>query len=69
MRSYPLAPGPPGLVSSDPSASPSVAARRIRASWIVPASGSVQSSGAVTSVQSYDPASLPLHEVQSSVWP
>ena len=52
MRSYPLAPGPPGLVSSDPIASPSVAARRMSARSIVPAFGSVQSSGAVTVVQS-----------------
>ena len=60
-RIAPPEPGPPGLVSSDPIASPPVARCRMSESSISPAPGFAQSSGALTFVQS-KPLSQACHD-------
>ena len=65
MSAMPLAPGPPGLVSSDPTGSPPPSARcRISARSMSPFEGSDQSSGAVIVAQS----NVPLQVDQSIFW-
>ena len=65
MSAIPLAPGPPGLTSSEPIGSSTGGALADEESSICPAAGSAQSSGAVTVVQS-KPS---VHGVQSSSCP